>query len=65
MQRAGRDQVKLSELKYKFRSDLTKIRELPDLPANARRYVDRVSELVGLPVSIISVGPDREQTIYC
>ncbi len=48
-----------------WRIDLTKIRDLPDLPANARRYVDRVSELIGLPVSIISVGPDREQTIYC
>src|SRR5262245_16829151 len=48
-----------------WRTDLTKIRDLPDLPANARRYVDRLSELLGLPVSIISVGPDREQTIYC
>jgi adenylosuccinate synthase len=44
---------------------LTKIRDLPSLPANARRYVERVSELLGLPVSIISVGPDREQVVYC
>jgi adenylosuccinate synthase len=36
-----------------------------DLPAAARRYVDRLSELLELPVSIISVGPDREQTIVC
>jgi adenylosuccinate synthase len=48
-----------------WRTDLTKIRDLPDLPAAARRYVERLSELLGLPVSIISVGPDREQTIYC
>ena len=34
-----------------------------DLPAAARRYVDRIAELVGLPVSVVSVGPDREQTI--
>jgi adenylosuccinate synthase len=34
-----------------------------DLPAGARRYVDRVRDLVGLPVSVVSVGPDREQTI--
>jgi adenylosuccinate synthase len=40
-------------------------RRLADLPAAARRYVDRLSELIGLPVSIISVGPDREQTIFC
>jgi adenylosuccinate synthase len=36
-----------------------------DLPSAARAYVDRLSELLGLPVSIISVGPDRSQTIFC
>jgi adenylosuccinate synthase len=40
-------------------------RKVSDLPAGARRYVDRVSELIGLPVKVISVGPDREQTILC
>jgi adenylosuccinate synthase len=44
---------------------LDEARRLADLPAPARRYVDRLSELIGLPVSIISVGPDREQTIFC
>ncbi len=48
-----------------WRTDLTETRNLPDLPAAAHRYVDRLSQLIGLPVSIISVGPDREQTIYC
>ena len=43
--------------------DITKARKLTDLPAGARRYVDRVQELVGLRVSVVSVGPDREQTI--
>jgi adenylosuccinate synthase len=43
--------------------DLTAARALTDLPAAARRYIDRISELVGLPVSVVSVGPDREQTI--
>ncbi len=43
--------------------DLTAARKLADLPAAARRYVDRVAELVGLPVSVVSVGPDRAQTI--
>jgi adenylosuccinate synthase len=38
-------------------------RRLTDLPPAARRYVDRVAELMGLPVTIVSVGPDREQTI--
>ncbi|MCE9565281.1 MAG: adenylosuccinate synthase [Planctomycetes bacterium] len=43
--------------------DITTARKLTDLPAAARRYVDRVGELVGLPVSVVSVGPGREQTI--
>lgn len=38
-------------------------RNINDLPANARRYVDAVRELIGVPLSLISVGPDRNQTI--
>ncbi|MEO1247095.1 MAG: adenylosuccinate synthase [Pseudomonadota bacterium] len=34
-----------------------------DLPANARDYLARIEELAGVPVDIISTGPDREQTI--
>ena len=34
-----------------------------DLPANARAYLGRLSELIGRPVEVVSVGPDREQTI--
>ncbi|MCI0380502.1 MAG: adenylosuccinate synthase [Gemmataceae bacterium] len=43
--------------------DLTKARKLADLPAAARKYIDRLSAILGLPVSIVSVGPDRDQTI--
>jgi adenylosuccinate synthase len=48
-----------------WRQDVAGARKLTDLPTNARRYVDRLAELLLLPVSIISVGPDREQTIFC
>jgi adenylosuccinate synthase len=48
-----------------FRGQLGTPKRLTDLPTAARRYVDRLVELLALPVSIISVGPDREQTIYC
>lgn len=48
-----------------WRVDLDRGRRPDDLPRNARRYVERLGELLGLPVSIISVGPDREQTIHC
>jgi adenylosuccinate synthase len=34
-----------------------------DLPASARAYLERIEELVGIPVDIVSTGPDREQTI--
>ena len=34
-----------------------------ELPANAQRYLARLEELVGVPLDIISTGPDREQTI--
>jgi len=33
------------------------------LPANARRYLERLQELAGVPIDIISTGPDRDQTI--
>jgi adenylosuccinate synthase len=34
-----------------------------DLPAKARTYLGRIEELAGVPIDIISTGPDREQTI--
>jgi adenylosuccinate synthase len=48
-----------------WQTDVAGARRLADLPAAARRYVDRLSTLLGRPVSIISVGPDRDQTIFC
>jgi adenylosuccinate synthase len=39
------------------------IRKYEDLPPNAKGYVERLEELIGLPVSLISVGRHREQTI--
>jgi adenylosuccinate synthase len=47
-----------------WRTDLSRARRWSDLPAAAQRYVERLGELLALPVSIISVGPDREQTIF-
>jgi adenylosuccinate synthase len=36
----------------------------PDqLPANAQAYLDRITEYLKLPISIISVGPKRSQTV--
>ncbi len=47
-----------------WEQDVTKVKKLADFPAGARRYLDRISELVGKPIDVVSVGPDREQTIF-
>jgi adenylosuccinate synthase len=43
--------------------DLTGVRRWADLPAAARAYVDFLAAQVGVPASIVSVGPDRRQTV--
>ncbi len=43
--------------------DITGIRKYEDLPLNARKYLERLEEVLATPISIVSVGPDREQTI--
>lgn len=45
-----------------WNEDITNCRSLEELPENARNYVNRISELVGVRVSTFSVGPGREQT---
>lgn len=39
------------------------IENVDDLPVNARRYLQRIEELVGVPIGIVSVGPERTQTM--
>lgn len=46
-----------------WQQDITAVRKIEQLPAKCRAYLDRLSQLVGRPVEIVSVGPDREQTI--
>jgi adenylosuccinate synthase len=46
-----------------WKSDITGCRDYAALPAAARRYVEAVEEITGVPVKIVSVGPDRAQTI--
>ena len=43
-------------------TDITGVRSFDDLPKEARLYIERVEELAGVPVSMVSVGPDREAT---
>jgi len=46
-----------------WEADLGDVRCFEDLPAEAQRYVERVEALAGVPVTLISVGPEREQAI--
>jgi len=47
-----------------WQEDITGIRRFEDLPENAQKYVRTAEGLIGSPVKIVSVGPDREQTIH-
>ena len=46
-----------------WNEDVSDVRKMSDLPTNALKYLERVSELVDCPIEMVSVGADREQTI--
>ncbi|MDR2461113.1 MAG: adenylosuccinate synthase [Deltaproteobacteria bacterium] len=46
-----------------FSEDIKGARKLEDLPLNARNYLDAITEICKVPLGLVSVGPDREQTI--
>ena len=46
-----------------WQEDITGAKSLDDLPENARKYINRIAEIIGRPIGLVSVGPDREQTI--
>ena len=46
-----------------WNEDITQVTSFSELPVNAQAYLNKISELVGVDVSIFSVGPDRTQTI--
>ena len=46
-----------------WKEEITSCRTYDELPANARDYLARISELVKQPVGMVSVGPERDQTI--
>ncbi len=46
-----------------WQTSLRGVRRLEDLPENARRYIRRLEELIGITAAIISTSPEREDTI--
>jgi len=46
-----------------WQEDITQVKHFDELPKNAKDYLNKLSELVGIPIGMFSVGPDRNQTI--
>ena len=46
-----------------FDEDITNAKSFDELPENAKNYIKKIEELTKIKVSMISVGPDRCQTI--
>ncbi|MGI6045380.1 MAG: adenylosuccinate synthase [Eggerthellaceae bacterium] len=44
--------------------DITGCKKFEDLPENAQHYVEYLEEITGAHISIIAVGPDRDETIF-
>ncbi len=47
-----------------WEEDITNMREYDELPENCKKYIARVEEIIGCQISMVSVGPDREQNIF-
>ena len=52
------------EIHKGWKTDISGIRKYEDLPENCKKYLARLEEIFEIPISIVSVGPDREQTIF-
>ncbi len=46
-----------------WETDCAHARKFDELPPNAQKYVRRIGDLIGRPIEIVSVGPEREQVI--
>ena len=48
-----------------WKRDISSVRRLSDFPAPVRSYLDTLAELIRSPIEIVSIGPDRDQTVLC
>ncbi len=46
-----------------WHQEIDEVGSFDELPAPARKYLDRMQDLVGVPLSVVSVGPGREQSL--
>ena len=63
----GADRLEVVKPVYEFHpgwdEDTSCIRQWNELPINAIKYLERLSDIVGCPIDIVSTGPDRMETI--
>ena len=46
-----------------WKKDITGVRNFSDMPEELKSYIRYIEEKTGVPIKIVSVGPDRKQTI--
>jgi len=46
-----------------WKDDITKVRSMDDMPEELSLYIRYIESATGVPITIVSVGPDRTQTI--
>jgi adenylosuccinate synthase len=65
---ADTEMLELAEPVYRemsgWEEDLTQIRDFGDLPQTAVSFIREIEQLLKIPVTIVSVGPERQQTIF-
>lgn len=47
-----------------WKEDISQIKSIKELPLNAVNYINYVSQNAGCPIDVVSVGPDRDQTLW-
>ena len=47
-----------------FDEDISDIKSYSDFPQSIKTYIEAIEKACGCPVSIVGVGPDREQIVY-
>ena len=47
-----------------WKEDITQMKNYDELPENCKKYIKRMEEFLGCPISVVSVGPDRSQNIH-
>ncbi len=46
-----------------WKEDIRNAKNMESLPGNTRRYIERIEEIIGVKMALVSVGPDRDETI--